>query len=117
MVSARCDDDGIIGHLVDQTMLVIDPPRPIPCQLMFERLRFSQTRERAALDVSNQFHDLGIDPFVLACPTREILKGASLKEYALHFGSLNGISIRLVPASMFASASRRRRLFASDFSR
>jgi hypothetical protein len=57
VVSSFQDLDFIIVCSVYEPMFVIDPPGPVPGQLPFERLWFSNPRERVALDFSDEPSD------------------------------------------------------------
>jgi hypothetical protein len=58
VVTGQNDDQLIIGHAVDETMLVVDPPRPEPGEVAPQRLRLSNTLERGP----SRSARCGVDP-------------------------------------------------------
>src|SRR5512145_32295 len=59
VVIAACrNTDLVLGDLVDKTVLVGNPPGPIPLEPMLERLRLADSLVTVAVDVLDQ----GIDP-------------------------------------------------------
>ena len=64
MKPARDDNHFAVSVLIDQPVLIVDPPRPEPGQLAFQRLRFADAMKRIAQDVFDQhidaFHDFSL---------------------------------------------------------
>lgn len=75
MVSALCDDDGVISHLVDQAVLAIDTTRPIACPLVTQRFRRTNTLEWLTLDIRYQHIDTLENAFIRCLPIQVIFPG------------------------------------------
>ena len=62
MKTARDDNPFAVPVLIDQPVLIIDPSRPEPGQLAFQRLRFADAVKWIAQDVFDQHID-ALDDF------------------------------------------------------
>jgi hypothetical protein len=64
MKPARDNNHFAVSVFIDQPVLIVDPPRPEPGQLAFQRLRFANAVKRIAQDVFDQHID-ALDDFPL----------------------------------------------------
>ena len=64
MVGAGDDDNVVRIDGVNQAMLVVDAPRPIPGQVPFERFGFADALKRRSQNLSNQEVD-ALDQFAV----------------------------------------------------
>jgi hypothetical protein len=51
------DSDFVIPNLIDQTMFLVDSPRPATGQLVFKRFRPSLARKWIAMNILHEFDD------------------------------------------------------------
>src|SRR5450756_34894 len=85
VVTAGGDADLVACDLVDEAVLVGDPPRPVPVQAVLERLGFADPLVRgptggAAGDVLEQFVDPLDDASVLGLPVQVIGPGVGVPD-------------------------------------
>ena len=78
VIPARNNHDGLIGYFIHQPVLIIDAARPIPPQLMPERLGFTKTCKWVTQSIHNQINNPLIQLFIYSCPLDKILESASL---------------------------------------
>lgn len=113
VISCLCDDDRVFIDLVDETMFVIDTPRPVARQGVSQRLWLSRSLEWCAGD----FFDQTIDPFehlAVGSLPMEIVVPRLAGEDDLHWTSFRSLPL---PASSSPSEARRRRAFFGLFKR
>ena len=73
MITQLSDINGIGSHLVDDSVLVIDPARPVTRKSMLERLRFSNSFEWFVLDLLDEGVDAAKNLPVRLLPVQVIL--------------------------------------------
>ncbi len=57
MASQRMNNYFIIQHFVNQSMLLVDPPRPITFPFISKLLRFTNTLKMSFLDIFKKLTD------------------------------------------------------------
>jgi len=99
--------EGICLNLINNAMFLIDAPRPVARQAMFQRLGLTNTLERGTLDFFNENID-ALEEFSVCALPIEIIFPSMLRENELH--STNSRSVP-PPDSNSATDSRSRRAF------
>ncbi len=82
--------DGIFGRPVDEPVLVVDSPRPVAGEAVFERLGFAGTGERVMHDLMDQPVDALEHQFVSVLPVKVVFPGV-LREDEFHSASLRDL--------------------------
>jgi len=103
-------------HLVHQSMLLVDTPRPTASQLVPQRFRLTNTCKGIALRVSYKTDDTNRLSPVLFCPPCQIVERAGVEFDCSHKSNFATASSRDTPFSR-SRAIRRRCRMVSDFSR
>src|SRR5690606_26489807 len=113
MIAALCDQQGVVGRAIDQSMLLIDPARPPAGKLAFQRLRLACAAKRRPQTLADQAVDLLELLAVEGLPVEVILPALFLE------GQLHSTRSRAwpSPASSSATALRRRAAFVGLRSR
>jgi len=107
VISTLSKVDRVPFNLVDETMFVVDAPRPVAGQAMLQRLRLSDALERRADDVSDQeIHSL--EKLSVGFLPVEIILPGMLREDEIHSTSSR---FSPPPDSSSATDSRRRLAF------
>ncbi len=103
----------IPGNLINDSMLVVNPPRPIAGQAVFQRFRLTDALERLALDFFDQLVDAFKNGFVGGLPVEVAVPGIGRK------GDFHSINSRSVPWPDSSSAmdSSKWRALAGERSR
>ncbi len=74
----------LIGDFINKAILIIDPPRPKPLQLVLQRLRLTCPRKRIPLDILDQPYYPCVDLLVPRRPPCKILKRTRNKRDPSH---------------------------------
>jgi hypothetical protein len=75
VITASEDSDLIIPDLIDEPMLLVNPPRPTTSQLALQWFGFTFADEGVTLHVLNKFEDAQSFLMVMLDPPRQILEG------------------------------------------
>ena len=107
------DKNMIVYNLVNKSMFIVNSPRPVARQAMFQLLRFANTFKRFALNILNQSVTPFKHGFVCFLPIKVVVPCFTGKS---EFHSISSRSVPF-PASSSAIDSRRWRAFAGERSR
>lgn len=103
-------------YLVDQTVFLIDAPRPTPRKLVFKRFRFADSGKWIALGISRQPYDPDGLASIPLSPPREILEGGGIELDTPQRPSFATASSSGTPLCRWRAACSRFRM-VSDFKR
>ena len=90
MITQLSDVNGVGSHLVDDSVFVVDPARPVSRKSVLEGLRFSNSFEWIALDLLDERIDAAEHFPVRLLPVQVILPGM-VGEYELQSDSSRSV--------------------------
>jgi hypothetical protein len=84
VVSARQDPDRVAQYLINQPVFLSDPTRPATGEVVPERFRLAESRERMSFNVFDQLDNPERGFAILTDPPGEIVKTRWIKDQAFH---------------------------------
>lgn len=113
VIAKLSDKDMVFNNFIDKSMFIINASRPIARKAVFQRLWFTDTFKRVALNILNQSIYPFKHGFIGFLPVQVVFPSSAGKS-KIH--SINACSVPF-PASSSAIDSSRWRAFAGDRSR
>lgn len=88
MVAAGSDEDLIRRDAVDEPMLVCDAARPVPLELVPQRLGLSSPGKRVSRRLPNELYEFLVDLWVERSPVGKLCKGSAFERDRSHWKML-----------------------------
>ena len=105
MIPALENDQIVVRHPIDQTMLGIDAARPASAEAEFEGLRLPEALKGSPLDIPNQEIDPSQEGPILLLPVQIVFPGGG-RELEVH-SSINSLDVALLASASEIETARR----------